>query len=289
MGDGPQNALVHIDGKAATSAIEETSKGISGFFRPWQIKRVAKAQAAADLVKAESDIKISELQRRALYRFVEEEAWHQANMEAIAELATPLLMEGADRERVDDDWMSNFFDKCRDTSNGEMQTRWSRILAGEVNEPGSFSKRTVNFMADLDRTDCEVFTKLCCFCLYIEDTVPFSQGLIPFVSDPRQPIYRDNGISFDSLTHLDSIGLIKFGTQGGRFVREDVAGRTPVRYFDTTLFIEMRQDWVSHLDIGRALFTQVGGELARIADGAPLPGFLDYVRAHWAHLLKAAP
>lgn len=289
MGDGPQNALVHIDGKAVTTAIEETSKGIGGFFRPWQIKRVAKAQAAADLIKAESDIKISGLQRRALHRFLEEEALHQANMEAIAQLAMPQLADGANREQVDDDWMSNFFDKCRGTSNEEMQIRWSRILAGEVNKPGSFSKRTVNFMADLDRADCEMFTKLCCFRLYIGKTDPRDQEFIPFVSEIKQPIYNDNGVHFDSLTHLDNIGLIKFGELGGYFARENVTERSPVRYFDTTLYIEMPQGGKFNLNIGRVMFTQVGDELARIAGGTPLPGFLDHVRALWGHLLQAAP
>jgi hypothetical protein len=289
MGDGPKNALVHIDGKVATTALEEASKGIGGIFRPWQIKRIAKAQAAADLIKAESDIKISELQLRALHRVLEEEALHQANMEAIVELAMPQLTDGANREQVDDDWMSNFFDKCRGTSNEEMQTRWSRILAGEVNEPGLFSRRTVNFMADLDRTDCEMFTKLCCFSLHFEDAEPPEPSFVPFVGDLQQPIYRDNGINFDSLVHLDNIGLIKFGEPGGHFALENATGCFRVHYFDTTLNIEMRQGRETGLNIGRVMFTQVGGELARIVGGTKRPGFLDYVRARWAPLLEAAP
>jgi hypothetical protein len=36
-------------------------------------------------------------------------------------------------------------------------------LAGEANRPGSFSKRTLSTVSDLDKRDAEVFTTLCRF------------------------------------------------------------------------------------------------------------------------------
>ena len=54
-------------------------------FAPWQIKRVAKAEAEASLIKAKAEIEITDLHRRAMHRFVEEEAKRQENMETITE------------------------------------------------------------------------------------------------------------------------------------------------------------------------------------------------------------
>ena len=44
-----------------------------------------------------------------------------------------------------------------------MQILWARVLAGEANAPGTYSKRTVNLLSDFDKSDAELFTKLCGF------------------------------------------------------------------------------------------------------------------------------
>jgi hypothetical protein len=35
----------------------------------------------------------------------------------------------------------------------EMQNLWAQVLAGEANSPGTYSKRTVNFLSSLDKKD----------------------------------------------------------------------------------------------------------------------------------------
>ncbi|MFC1592622.1 DUF2806 domain-containing protein [Chloroflexota bacterium] len=51
--------------------------------------------------------------------------------------------------------------QCRIISDDDMQMLWSRILAGESNSPGTYSKRTINALASFDKVDAELFTKLC--------------------------------------------------------------------------------------------------------------------------------
>ena len=48
-------------------------------------------------------------------------------------------------------------------SDEEMQNIKSQVLSGEANSPGSFSKRTVNLLSDLDKKDAELFQTLCRF------------------------------------------------------------------------------------------------------------------------------
>lgn len=90
-------------------------------------------------------------------RFVDEEALRQQNMEKITEKALPLLNEGSDPSAMEDDWVTNFFDKSRIISDEEMQSLWSSVLAGEANAPGTYSKRTVNFLSDLDKKTLQSF------------------------------------------------------------------------------------------------------------------------------------
>ena len=163
MTDNPLAKLGDLT-KPATVLIEKISDAVGGIFKPYQIVRVAKAEAGeGGRIQAESQIQITDLHRRAMHRFLEEEAKRQSNIEGITQKALPLLEEKSAPQNVEDDWITNFFDKCRIVSDNDMQQLWSRILAGEANRPGAFSKRTVNLMADLDKGDAELFMRLCGF------------------------------------------------------------------------------------------------------------------------------
>jgi hypothetical protein len=80
--------------------IEKVSDAVGGVYKPRQIKRVAKAEAAAALIKATAQIEISELQQRALHRFLAEEAANQKNIESITDKAIPQLEEDANLEEL---------------------------------------------------------------------------------------------------------------------------------------------------------------------------------------------
>src|SRR2546421_4909743 len=71
--------------KPATVVVEKIPDAVGGIFKPYQIVRVAKAEAEADRVRADSQIEISDLQRRAFHRFLEEEAKKQENIENITQ------------------------------------------------------------------------------------------------------------------------------------------------------------------------------------------------------------
>ena len=90
MTDDKSTSLVNLGklSKPADTLIKKVSSAVGGLFEPWQVERVAKAQAKADLIKAKSEIEITDLHRRAIHRFVEE-AQRQDNMESITEKAFP--------------------------------------------------------------------------------------------------------------------------------------------------------------------------------------------------------
>src|SRR5438105_2045776 len=122
-----------------------------------------------------------------MHRFLEEEAQRQKNIEEITNKALPQLKEGSDPSAMEDDWVTNFFDKSRIVSDSEMQDLWSRVLAGEANAPGTYSKRTVNFLPDLDKVDAELFSKLCSFGWMIGN-------IVPLVFNAQADIYNKQGI-----------------------------------------------------------------------------------------------
>ena len=127
--------------KPVGALIEKIADATGAVLGPWQIERVAKANANADQTKALSDIKITELQQRAMFRLLQEETKRQENIESISRKSFEDIKEEAKPEDIDNDWLSNFFDKCKNISDDEMQEQWSRILASEANQPGKFSKK----------------------------------------------------------------------------------------------------------------------------------------------------
>jgi hypothetical protein len=272
--------------KPATVLIEKISEAIGGIFRPYQIRRIAHAEAHAEKIKAVSQIEITELQRRAMFRFFTEEAKKQQNIESITEKALPELSDAASPEKVEDDWIVNFFDKCRLISDEEMQALWARVLAGEANSPGRFSKRTISLLSSLDKSDAELFKDLCSFGWVIGDVVPL-------VYDVNNKIYNDAGVYFLNLKHLDQIGLVSFADITG-YQRTRLPERVTVFYYGqpaqitfpavTTLYQgpvkgEKRQE--NSLQTGCVLLSKVGQELAQVCGSAPRPGFRDFVIAKW--------
>ena len=259
MSADPGSALIDLGNlsKPADTLIKKVSNAVGVLFEPRQIKRVAKAKAEAARIEAQSEIETTDLHRRAARRWIEEEAQRQRNMEAVTAKAVPLLTERSKPDSVEDDWLVNFFDKSRIVSDDEMQELWSRVLAGEANSPGSYSKRTVNLLSDLEKADATLFEKLCGFAWVVED-------LVPLVFESGHEIYARNGVSFESLEHLDSIGLIQFGKMMG--LSAVIPQRFSVSYHGRHLTLNMPKEGDNGLPIGVATFTRSGQELVRIAE-----------------------
>ena len=264
--------------KPANTLVKKISDAVGGVFAPWQMKRMARAEAEAALVKQASDIEITDLHRRAVHRWVEEEAQQQANIEDVTARALPQLTPAARPNAIENDWIVNFFDRSRIVSDDQMQELWSRVLAGEANVPGTYSRRTVNFLSDLDKNEAELFAKLCGFVWQVGD-------LVPLVFDVESEIYNRSGINFGTLSHLDSIGLINFDSLAG-FQKIKLPRTFSAYYYGQPLRLDLPEKFDNELDLGHVLLTRIGKELAPISGSKRMEGFWDYVRERWKQHLR---
>jgi hypothetical protein len=121
------------------------------------------------------DSEVAFLLQRAKSRIARQEAVRQLNIEEITRGAAEELRDVKDDEiadqPVDEEWIARFFQTAQDISNEVMQRLWSRILAGEVKRPGSFSARCLDAIRNLSREEAELF----------EQCLPFvfdNQGLL---------------------------------------------------------------------------------------------------------------
>ncbi len=111
--------LVNVDlgrlAKPATVLVERVSDAVGGITKPCQLRRVANAEA---------DVKITDLQQRAARRFIEEETKNQINLESITRQTIPDLNEDSQPEKIEEDFLKNFFDKCCIVSDEQMEDIW---------------------------------------------------------------------------------------------------------------------------------------------------------------------
>lgn len=272
------NSLINLGdlAKPANTLIEKISEAIGGIFKPYQIRRIAQAEAEAEKIRAVVQIEVNDLQRRAMARFFAEEAKRQNNIEAITRKALPEVTEQARPDQVEDDWITHFFDKCRLISDDEMQSLWARVLAGQANSPGRYSKRTIEILSNLEKNDAILFSKLCSFGFDIH-------GIFPLVYDVNHSIYTDHGINFMAISHLESLGLLHFSGLSG-YVRQGLGQKGFVEYFGIKVWIEFQKPENNELELGHVLLTQAGQQLARICGRQPRDAFVDYIKDKWKSL-----
>lgn len=288
--DNESSSLVNLGDltKPATILIEKISAAVGKIYEPHHIVNLAKAQATAKIIETENDIEIAGLQQRAFQRFIAEETNKQSNIESITNKALSGLNKNARPQDIEDDWIANFFDKCKLISDEEMQRLWAKILVGEVNNPGSFSRRTVNYMSNVDKLDADLFTKLCSFCwhFYIgkNPNTPEPLVLISDIYSPNENTYNEYKINLDQLIHLNEINLITFD----RFMVKtfDYSDLKILKssYFGKIVNIDFslkKNGSDSKLSLGKVLLSKVGRELSSICNSQPKSDFFDYVLRKW--------
>ena len=277
----PANSLINIGelSRPATVLIEKISGAVGTVWEPRQIRRVAQARADEAMILAQSEIEIEDLHRRAAKRFVEEETRKQSNIESITRKAIENLEPDAPVEDVEDDWITNFFEKSRIVSDDDMQKLWSRILAGEANSPGSFARKTVNLVSDLDRSSAELFVTLCRFVWEIDDT------LGPVVLNYTEQLYQDNGMTLFSLGELESIGLIRIGLG---FEATNLPKKIRASYYGRPAHLTFPNEKENSLPVGKVLFTPSGIQLYPIINSTPIGGCYDFICGAWGKDSRAS-
>ncbi len=243
--------------KPVTVLIEKVSNAIGVLYEPRRIKKIGQANAAVKKIEAITELEISDLQRRGLERIVNQSARKQNNIENIISNAIVDIPDDAETEKIEEDWIAHFFGKCENVSDKEMQSLWSRILAGEARKPQTFSKKTLNLVASLDKSDAELFTSLSRFVWMV------SEKPVPIFFDTDHEIYIDNKIRFIDLKHLDYLGLISFDATSG-YKLDVKEGNRLMGYFSRSILINFQNSKKNEIQLGKVMLTKAGEELFKI-------------------------
>lgn len=119
------------------------------------------------------------------------------------------LDESKETSSINDDWLNNFEKEASLKSTEEMQLLFGRILAGEIQQPNSFSIKTVKLLANLDNRVAELFQSFCSLCISVgfKDEI-FDARVLSLDGNAGANCLKDYGLSFAQLNLLHEYGLI---------------------------------------------------------------------------------
>lgn len=103
---------------------------------------------------------------------------------------------------VDEDWIARFFRIAEDITTEQMQELWSRVLAGEVKRPGSFSLRTLDVLRNMSQAEAQVFRRVSQYALRKSGSV------FLLMKHSGEFLLQTFGITVLDLTFLRELNLI---------------------------------------------------------------------------------
>jgi len=273
---------IELEGGAQTRVIQERVRALASMAREeLHLQSISIEGVEASFQLSGVTPEVQQLHERAQQRMAIENAMQQLNREAaVAYAMTELASEQqVSDEPVDPDWITRYFRNVQDISREDAQLIFGKILAGEVKKPGTFSVRTIDFLATLTKEEGEMFRELCSFV--------WQDG-----GNPRALLFstrsKEANITFpnySTLRHLDDIGLIALntGTFGG--------------YISTTesLLLCYGKHWIEVkargesagpdkspiIDTGIVLLTGIGAELAQVCQPTLDDCIMEYTIEKW--------
>ena len=114
-------------------------------------------------------------------------------------------------DNISDDWLNQFRESACQKSSEEAQELFSKVLAGEIRKPGSFSLLALTTLADMDQKVAELFNTFCSLCLVrLVDPDAFLSSNSFKIDDVRLPILRDNIIDAETIKPPDQLKISEF-------------------------------------------------------------------------------
>ena len=182
-------------------------------------------------------------------------------------------------QEPDHDWTARFFNYIQDVSSAEMQSLWAKVLAGEIEQPGSVSIRALSILRNLDQPTAQLFQRLCSCCV----TMPPDGNSIHFSlvsslgGNAGANSLLQYGFTFDNLNTLNEHGLIINDYNAGYdmimcvgvFVNDPAMQvRLPFRFQDRYwVLVESAEAKIGSEYMMRGIcLSQAGKELSRIVE-----------------------
>ena len=189
------------------------------------------------------------------------------NLREVATITRPLLPEPTSLhfDEIDPLWASMWFDKASYASDSRIQLLWAKILAGEAESPGKFSKFALEAVGNMDQSDIQAFNQFFAFC--------WDLGPVVWQDSPYRPTANIH-------LKLERAGLVHFNefSVSQHSIRDFMGGLT---YFGERFLLCAPDNCDGLLPIGMARLTATGTELLSLCQGSPDVQYRDDCLERW--------
>ncbi len=192
---------------------------------------------------------------------------------------------------ISDDWLSAFEREASTKSSPEMREIFSRILAGEINRPNTFSIKTIRTISQIDQQTADIFQKLRNI-LISQNTSSFTgHSIAPtFGRDPMQNGMKDFGVSFSGINLLIEHGLLATNCHATM----EYNGCIPIENTIAFSALYANENWIlrpinptatrSSMRIEGLVLSAAGEELAKVVDAIPDANYTNTLISHFSTL-----
>ena len=157
--------------KPLTKLIEVIASGCNWIAQPYQIKRLANANAYASSIQSKEEFKQG--LRNSLLEYTQRSILSVRENRQVENLANIINYAEQELQAIDKindtpvspEWSSRFFDYAQNIYEEEAQIVWAKILAQETASPGKFFKRTLDILHNIEPFEAKWFVELCQFVL----------------------------------------------------------------------------------------------------------------------------
>ena len=281
--------------QSAGNQIAKRLPFIERLLEPQMIRRDSKAQADAITrerrAETDADVEHTLIVSAASYagelvkngKWTPQQAREYINFGAIVGKAAPSVNIDADPAKLDDDWIAIFKQRASSFSNEDMQDAFARLLAGETNAPGSYSRASVDTLAKLENHHAKLMQTLRSFsALQIRSGRIImrngSQYLVPLVFEYEHQIYGKYDLRYDTLIELQSLNLISIDAIG---LNVSSPGKTIFVLPDAKIAVIPKPNAASNIRVGHVSLTFIGQELLSLCQVSFVPGFADFAIHQW--------
>lgn len=202
-----------------------------------------------------------ELKTRAGRRLLAEEINKQKNLEDVIQRADDILQseaydskqDGCLQEKTDQGWVDDCLDGAGKAYDDDLKDYWAKLMAGEIKNPGFYSKRAIQFMKSLSKADADKIKKMCQYVVYNFDN-----------TDAVILRYKPSDYTFDEISFLMELRLLNYNHSIVKQYRfEENEGFGFFRKKDVGLFVKIKR---KEYALPIYSFTELGKEILTIID-----------------------
>lgn len=212
---------------------------------------------------------VEQLQADAIRRHTKNENFNQ-----VLVLAAGMDVDTRNTPEVSEDWKEEFRNNAEKAYDFDARATFASILAGEINKPGTYSKRMLNLLSEISKAEAASFVKVCRYAfnraINTADGDLFYDPVILLEKDAKST-FNDGIVSLRDIAVCSSLGLVDSTLMSSIIFATDfplriIAGENVVTVFNQT---------GSNVSVPfhGCLFLPLGQEMSRLCEIGTAPNF----------------